>query len=97
MKIFYIILISIVLSGNFIEPNFIQKKNKLVTVSYSKHAPIIDGVMDKFIWEDVNPISDFLQEDPIPMSDPSALTEVRVLYDEKNIYIHKLAIAFNLC
>jgi len=87
MKIFYIILISIVFSGDSFEPDFIQKKNKNISIVYTENAPVIDGVMDKFIWDNINPVSDFLQEEPLPMSSPSELTEVRVLYDEKNIYI----------
>ena len=85
MKIFCIILISIVFSGSFIEPDFIQKKNKNISIVYTENSPVIDGIIDKEIWDNIKPISDFLQEDPIPMSNPSSLTEVRILYDKTNI------------
>ena len=87
MKIFYAILISTVFSGSFIEPDFIQKKNKNISIVYTENSPVIDGVIDKEIWKNVKPISDFLQEDPVPMSSPSSLTEVRILYDKTNIYV----------
>ena len=87
MKIFFIILISIVLSKSFQEPDFIQKKNKNISIVFTEDAPLIDGVVDKDIWDKMHPISDFLQEDPIPMSNPSKLTMVKILYDQHNLYV----------
>ncbi len=87
MKKIYIILFSVIFCGVFAEPDFIQKKDKDVSIVFTDNAPKIDGVIDKNIWDNAEPISDFLQEDPIPMSSPSELTEVRVLYDKENLYV----------
>ncbi len=46
----------------------------------------IDGVLDEPGWSSVPSIGRLLQQEPIPESDPTEETEVRVLYDEDNLY-----------
>ncbi|MEW6655199.1 MAG: DUF5916 domain-containing protein, partial [Bacteroidota bacterium] len=47
----------------------------------------LDGYINEPAWLNAFPISDFLQQEPVPGSSPSFKTEVRVLYDDKNIYL----------
>jgi hypothetical protein len=46
----------------------------------------IDGVLDEAAWELAQPVTDFRQERPIEGAAASERTEVRVLFDDKNIY-----------
>src|SRR5256714_9173385 len=49
-------------------------------------APVIDGALDDFCWQNAPVISDFTQVDPIQGAAPTERTEVRVLYDQDHIY-----------
>ncbi|MEM7415926.1 MAG: DUF5916 domain-containing protein [Gemmatimonadota bacterium] len=57
------------------------------------HAPqggveiALDGRIDEAVWESATPITDFTQQEPIEGGQPSERTEIRVLYDEDNLYI----------
>jgi len=46
----------------------------------------IDGVLDEPFWATIEPIRDFVQRDPVDGGMPSEWTEVRVAYDEENLY-----------
>ena len=48
--------------------------------------PAIDGVLDEPWWSDVPVISDFRQREPVDGGEPSERTEVRIAYDENNLY-----------
>jgi hypothetical protein len=47
----------------------------------------LDGRLDDQVWSTATPISDFTQQDPVEGAQPSERTEVRVAYDEGNLYI----------
>ncbi|HEY1952924.1 MAG TPA: DUF5916 domain-containing protein [Gemmatimonadaceae bacterium] len=47
----------------------------------------IDGRLDESAWSRATPITDFRQQQPNEGAAPSERTEVRVLYDERAIYI----------
>ncbi|MYC53376.1 MAG: carbohydrate binding family 9 domain-containing protein, partial [Gammaproteobacteria bacterium] len=47
----------------------------------------LDGVLDEAMWSRALPITDFTQQEPVEGGVPSQRTEVRVLFDEDNIYI----------
>jgi hypothetical protein len=49
-------------------------------------APVIDGVLDEPFWATIEPITDFVQRDPVDGGVPSERTEVRIAYDEDNLY-----------
>ncbi len=50
-------------------------------------APNIDGYLEPDIWGIAEVIEDFVQFDPHFSANPSQRTEVRILYDDKAIYI----------
>ncbi|MCX6292137.1 MAG: DUF5916 domain-containing protein [Bacteroidetes bacterium] len=50
-------------------------------------APKIDGVLDDAIWTTAIPISDFVMSRPLEGGKPTQLSEVRVAYDNKAIYV----------
>jgi hypothetical protein len=49
-------------------------------------APVIDGVLDEAMWAEIEPITDFVQRDPVDGGVPSERTEVRIAYDEDYLY-----------
>jgi len=49
-------------------------------------APTIDGVLDEAMWQQIEPISDFRQREPVDGGTPSERTEVRIAYDEDHLY-----------
>jgi hypothetical protein len=48
--------------------------------------PVIDGVLDEPFWADLEPVTDFVQRDPVDGGIPSERTEVRIAYDENFLY-----------
>lgn len=48
--------------------------------------PVIDGKLDDAIWRQVRPTKPFVTPDGRPL-DPRQLTQVRVLWDDKNLYV----------
>jgi len=53
---------------------------------FADDAPDIDGVLDEPFWQTVPVISDFRQREPVDGGEPSERTEVRIGYDENNLY-----------
>ena len=51
------------------------------------NPPVIDGIINSDEWGMADVISDFTQYDPIYHATPSQRTEVRILYDDRAIYI----------
>ena len=49
--------------------------------------PVLDGVLDEAAWAAAEPITDFVQIDPMLGAPPSEPTEVRILYDADYLYI----------
>src|SRR5438128_1618561 len=47
----------------------------------------IDGLLDEPAWSLAHPATDFLQQQPTEGVPASERTEVRVLFDDKNIYL----------
>ena len=47
----------------------------------------IDGKLDESAWAKATPITDFRQQQPQEGAQPTQRTEVRVLYDERAVYI----------
>jgi len=64
-----------------------NRSPKTVTTVRTPVPPVIDGQMDENVWMQVNPLTDFLQYDPVFGSLPSQPTEVFILYDDRAIYV----------
>lgn len=47
----------------------------------------IDGVLDETVWTEAPPATGFIQSDPAEGEPATEITEVRVAYDEHNLYI----------
>ena len=47
----------------------------------------LDGRIDEAVWQNATPIADFTQQEPVEGGVPSERTEIRVVFDEDNLYI----------
>ena len=47
----------------------------------------LDGLLNETDWQNVKPVSDFTQRELNEGAAPTEKTEVRILYDEENLYI----------
>jgi hypothetical protein len=65
------------------QPNTEARRIQAVRVN---EAIKIDGILDEPAWALAQPATDFLQEQPTEGASASERTEVRVLFDDKNIY-----------
>lgn len=59
---------------------------KLQAVRVEK-GPQLDGILSDQVWAQAVPFSGFLMVEPEPGSEPTEKTELRVLYDEGNLYL----------
>lgn len=50
-------------------------------------GPSIDGLLDDPVWDLATPTRDFTQSSPVPGDPASQLTEFRVVYTPRNLYI----------
>jgi len=47
----------------------------------------LDGLLDEPVWQRAAPASGFRQQDPHEGMEPTEPTEVRILYDDRNLYL----------
>jgi hypothetical protein len=50
-------------------------------------GPKLDGCLDDKAWEQAVPFTDFKMVEPIPDSEPTEKTELRIIYDRDNLYL----------
>ena len=62
-----------------------------VAVTRTSEAPVMDGIVDDASWALADVASDFLQREPQEGQPASERTEVRVLYDDENLYVGVIA------
>jgi hypothetical protein len=91
MKYCFFVILFII----FINDSSAQKKNApFQYVMHKIHTPIkIDGKMDEAIWQKAPVANHFFMVLPMDTSLAKVKTEVRMLYDNHNIYM--LAICYN--
>jgi hypothetical protein len=53
----------------------------------TEEAPVIDGMLNDAAWKQSAPIADFIQHEPFEGQPATERTEVRLLYDDRNIYV----------
>ena len=57
------------------------------TVRISEAPPTIDGRLDEPAWKEGEWAGDYTQQMPVEGAKPSAPTELKILYDDRNIYV----------
>ncbi|HVP90081.1 MAG TPA: carbohydrate binding family 9 domain-containing protein [Terriglobales bacterium] len=58
-----------------------------VRAVHVKQGPKVDGLLSDAVWSEAPAFSDFRMVEPRPDQEPTERTEIRVLYDEANLYI----------
>ncbi len=81
----FIFLIAIAQIG-FAQNSAPNQRDFKLTIKPAKMAIKLDGVMDEEAWNTVPAVSDFKKKFPTDIGAPKKQTEVKVLYDEKNLY-----------
>lgn len=76
-------LISILLSTN----TFAQNNQKIIYAQRVNGTPVIDGYLTDSLWRVAQPVDDFLQQEPIAGQPASFKTEVRMIYNERALYV----------
>ena len=70
------------------EPVVPEKVGKEIQAFYvGETPPRIDGRLDDEVWQTAQAIDDMVQNDPDNMQPPTERTSVRVLYDNRSIYV----------
>ncbi len=57
-----------------------------VQAVYTDRPPVIDAVLDEPFWNEVEPVTDLRQRVPVDGDPASERTELRVAFDENNLY-----------
>jgi len=57
-----------------------------VQAHYLAEPPVIDGVLDEAVWDQISPVTDFRQRVPVDGAPASEDTEVRIGFDENFLY-----------
>lgn len=70
----------------FIGCNVIAQ-NKIANALRINTPVNLDGYLNDSVWQTAIPITDFQQQEPVPGNTPSLKTEVKILYDDENIYL----------
>jgi hypothetical protein len=83
------VLASALFSAAFAGPLAAQTSRSLYQVgaTAAPSPPTIDGYLDDPVWRTGTLVSDFVQQEPNEGEAASELTEVRLLYDAKNLYL----------
>jgi hypothetical protein len=63
------------------------KVPKSILATRTPTPPVIDGTVDDTAWQSASPILDFTQFDPNEGAHPTEQTSVRILYDNKALYV----------
>ena len=71
---------------NVANQNQLKDMNLYVTATQTSQPIKLDGILNEPAWQNARPITDFIQIQPDEGAPPSLLTEVRLLYDQKNLY-----------
>ncbi len=81
----FIFLIALAQVG-FAQNSAPNQRDFKLTIKPAKMAIKLDGVMDEEAWNTVPAVSDFKKKFPTDIGAPKKQTEVKVLFDDKNIY-----------
>ncbi len=68
-------------------PSTLFSSAKIITATRTEERIKIDGKLDEPSWQLAEPSSGFIQKYPVEDTVPSESTIVRVLYDNKNLYV----------
>ena len=74
-------------SSPAIQANTGAATDKRTTVTRAKSRITVDGLLSEADWLDAAPVGDILQRDPHPGEQATEKTELKLLFDDENLYI----------
>lgn len=78
---------AIIIVVTILFPNVLFAQTKHISTIFTTEHPIIDGKINEPIWNNTNIANNFIQYLPYNNEKPTNQTEVKILYDNKAIYI----------
>ena len=82
-----VLLVLLLLAGPGLSRLQGADEKRSMSAVYIETAMVLDGRLDEPAWNLVQPASDFIQQDPVMGAPATERTEVRLLYDDDNLYI----------
>ncbi len=70
-----------------VAPAEAQEGVRVARATFVEEVPVIDGVVDDAVWELADPITGFIQTEPIEGTPASEETVVRIVYDDRAVYV----------
>ncbi len=64
-----------------------SKERPFIQATKVEIGPSIDGVLDDAVWQTATPVESFTQQEPNLGQPATERTDVRILYDSRNLYI----------
>ena len=64
-----------------------QSTGRVGQATFVDEAPTIDGFIDDAVWARAEPLTGFVQQEPVVGNPATERTEVRIVYDESSIFI----------
>jgi len=80
-------LILLLCYSSAVSGEFHEKAPEIIAFKIQKGKIFIDGKLDEPSWQEASPVAGFIQREPRPGEPATELTEVRILFDEENLYI----------
>jgi hypothetical protein len=65
----------------------VELPRKVIRATRTNTPPLLDGAVTESVWQTTEPILDFTQAEPVEAGRPTELTSVRILYDDRAIYV----------
>jgi len=84
---FIIAVVALTLLGSSVSYPAQQSQAVKIQAGRVEKGPNIDGLLSDFVWKEAMPFSTFSMVEPTPGAEPTEKTEIRVLYDESNLYL----------
>ena len=81
-----IISLALIICSTALFANNIEKKT--YTTKKTSKSPVIDGLLDAEIWDQVEWSGDFIQSTPNEGEAPTQKTAFKILYDDNNVYFY---------
>ena len=84
IRIMFIVPVAMLFSASIVSG---QNTSRVGQATFVDEAPTIDGLIDEAVWARAEPFTGFVQQAPIAGNPATERTEVRILYDERAIFI----------
>ncbi|MDP6936233.1 MAG: DUF5916 domain-containing protein [Candidatus Marinimicrobia bacterium] len=69
------------------EPFAEEKEGKIYYIQFTEDSPKIDGDLSEPVWDKIQPITDFVQDEPFNGEAPTEKTEVYLTYNDETLFI----------